>query len=60
MAQDEIYMGKAEVWVAPLGETFPDLDDAAPGGNWVKLGTNGASSITEDGITIDLITFDAA
>ena len=29
----EIMTGPLEVWLAPVGETFPDVD-ATPGGNW--------------------------
>jgi len=39
MAQSpfEIIAGPAEVYVAPVGETFP-LINAVPAGNWVRLG----------------------
>lgn len=40
-----------EIWIAPVGESFP-LIDAAPAGNWVKLGTSGVYSMSEDGVTI--------
>jgi hypothetical protein len=33
----EILAGPAEVYVAPVGETFP-LINAVPAGNWVRLG----------------------
>ena len=38
----EILNGPIEVWYAPVAEAFPDLDDAAPAGNWAKLGTSGS------------------
>lgn len=47
----EIIMSPFEVWLAPVGEAFPAID-AAPAGNWVKLGTNGNKNISEDGITL--------
>jgi len=43
--------GPLEVWVAPVGEAFPDLADA-PAGNWVKLGTAGSKDIAEDGVRV--------
>ena len=47
----EIIMSPFEVWLAPVGETFPDID-ATPSGNWAKLGTNGKQNQGDDGITI--------
>ena len=47
----EIIMSPYEVWLAPVGETFP-LIDAVPAGNWAKLGTNGMFNLSEDGITV--------
>lgn len=40
-----------EVWIAPTGESFPAIEDA-PAGNWVKIGTSGSRSITEDGVSV--------
>lgn len=39
------------VYAAPVGESFPLLD-AVPGGNWVKIGTNGDLSYPDSGVTI--------
>lgn len=39
----------AEVWVAPVAEAFPDLNDA-PAGNWVRLAAK--EDLTEDGVTL--------
>jgi hypothetical protein len=47
----EVIAGPLEVWVAPVGETFPDVNDA-PTGNWTKVGTSGVRSISEDGVTV--------
>ena len=47
----EMIMSPFEVWIAPVGETFPDVDDT-PSGNWEKLGTNGKKNISEDGVTV--------
>lgn len=44
-------VGPGELYVAPTGETFPDVD-ATPSGNWAKLGADGSRSFTEDGLTI--------
>lgn len=40
-----------EVYIAPVGEAFPEVD-AAPAGNWALLGTNGNRNMTEDGVTV--------
>jgi len=47
----EIIAAPFDVWVAALGEAFP-LIDAAPGGGWTKVGTNGNKNISEDGVTV--------
>jgi hypothetical protein len=41
----------AEVYIAPPGTTFPDID-AAPGVLWVRLGTAGNLNFTRDGVKI--------
>ncbi len=43
------------IWLAPVGEAFPDLDTDPPVANWVELGTSGAEGYTEDGV---ILTFD--
>lgn len=47
----EIIMAPFEVWLAPVGEAFPDVDET-PGGNWELLGTNGVKNYSEDGVTV--------
>lgn len=47
----EIIIGPLEVYLAPVGETFPDVD-TAPGGNWVLFGTNGNKNYEESGVTL--------
>ena len=47
----EIIVAPFEVYVAPTGEAFPDVDEA-PAGNWVKLGTNGKENMDPAGLTI--------
>jgi hypothetical protein len=47
----EIIMAPYEVWLAPIGEAFPDVDET-PGGNWELLGTNGVKNYSEDGVTV--------
>ncbi len=37
MAFESILVGSGEIFIAPVGEAFPDADDA-PAGNWVTLG----------------------
>lgn len=47
----EIIMSPYEVWIAPEGTAFPDVDET-PAGLWARLGTNGKSNYSEDGMTI--------
>jgi hypothetical protein len=44
-------VGGADVWLAPVGESYPDVD-ASPSGNWAKLGSSGKKDYNEDGITV--------
>lgn len=43
--------GPLELWSAPVGEAFPAID-AAPAGNWAKIGTSGDKNYTEDGVSV--------
>lgn len=47
----EIIEGPFEVWYAEVGTAFPVID-AAPAGDWAKLGTSGSKNITEEGVTV--------
>lgn len=47
----EIVAQPFEVWVAPVGETFP-LIDVTPAGSWVKVGTSGDLNYSEDGVKV--------
>jgi hypothetical protein len=47
----EIIMSPFEVYLAPEGEAFPDVDET-PAGNWELLGTNGKFNYAEDGVTV--------
>lgn len=47
----EIIVSPFEVYLAPTGEAFPDVDEA-PAGNWQLFGTNGNQDYNESGITI--------
>ena len=47
----EMIVSPFEVWLAPVGEVFPDVD-VDPVANWEKLGTNGKRNQSEDGITV--------
>lgn len=49
----EIIGAPYEVYVAPVGTTFPALD-AAPSGSWFKLGTSGTKSYDDDGVTVKM------
>lgn len=48
----EIIAAPLSVYQAPVGESFPAIEDA-PAGNWALIGTSGILNITEDGITIE-------
>lgn len=48
---NEIIVGPAEVYVAPVGTTFPAVT-AAPTGDWLLVGRAGSNNYTEDGVTI--------
>jgi hypothetical protein len=47
----EIVAAPFTLWVAPVGTAFPDIDEA-PSGSWIKLGTSGDRSETEEGVTV--------
>ena len=47
----EIIAAPFTVYKAPVGEPFPVID-AAPAGNWVKLGASGDRNLTEEGVTV--------
>ncbi len=47
----EIVAQPFNVYIAPVGESFPDVDET-PGGNWVLIGTSGNRNYTEDGVTV--------
>lgn len=51
---DNLYMGIATVYVAPVGTAFPAVDDAeaAFDAAWFRIGTDGAKSYAEDGVTV--------
>lgn len=47
----EIIAAPFTAYFGPLGEAFP-LIDAAPAGNWVKIGTSGAENYDEEGVSV--------
>lgn len=47
----EVIAGSAELWLAPVGEAFPDVD-AEPAGNWAKVGTTGDQNYGEEGVSV--------
>src|SRR4051812_15829673 len=47
----EIIVAPLTVYVAPVGTAFPAVN-AAPGGSWFKLGTNGTKNYDEKGVTV--------
>ena len=49
---NHIIAGPVDVYVAPVGESFPAIG-ATPAGNWTLIGTNGSDTdYTEDGVTV--------
>lgn len=51
MTPFEILAAPFTVWFAPVGEAFPAIN-AAPAGNWARIGTNGDLNESEDGVTV--------
>lgn len=47
----EIIHGPIEVYIAPTGTAFPDVDEA-PSGSWTLFGASGAKNIDNEGLTI--------
>src|SRR4030042_339760 len=47
----EIIMAPFEVWVAPVGTAFPDVDES-PAAAWTKLGSSGMDNMDEGGVTV--------
>ena len=45
MQHTEIVMTGAQIYLAPVGESYPEIQ-AAPAGNWALLGTPAAEAIT--------------
>jgi hypothetical protein len=43
-----------EVWVAPAGTVFPEPNEAPPTSSWTLLGTLGARTYSEAGVTVSL------
>ncbi len=55
VAPFQIIGGPMTIWLAPVGEAFPDLDTDPPIANWVALGASGdACDYTEDGVILTL------
>lgn len=49
----EIINGPLTIYTAPVGESFPTVDEA-PAGNWALVGTSGAANYDEDGVTVNM------
>ena len=54
MATDpfEILIAQFKMYIAPVGEAYPAIEDA-PAGNWTLVGEHGASSYDESGVVIN-------
>lgn len=53
----EIIAGPANVWVAPVAEAYPDVDDA-PAGNWSSLGQTDGGVSAQHSQSINLLMTD--
>ena len=51
MQHTEIVISGAGIYLAPISETYPEIQ-ATPGGNWALLGSGGDVNLGEDGITV--------
>lgn len=51
MTPFEIVVSPYELWLAPVGTSFPDPATTPPS-PWVKIGTNGNRNYTEDGVMV--------
>ncbi len=49
----EIIAAPFEIYIAPVGESFPAVTLEPPVGNWVLIGTSGDKSYREDGVTVE-------
>lgn len=47
----EIIAAPFTVYWAPVGEAFPDVDEA-PAGNWATIGTSGDENYAPEGVTV--------
>ncbi len=51
MQHTEIVIAAVSIYLAPVGETFTEIQ-AAPAGAWKLLGTGGDLNLGEDGVTV--------
>lgn len=52
-AYAEVIGNPYEIWVAPVGTAFPDVDEA-PTGDWEEFGTNGINNQGDGGVTLTI------
>lgn len=52
LAPYNLIMQVAEIWVAPVGTVFPDIDDDTPDSPWALLGNAGRLDYDTDGVHI--------
>lgn len=52
VAPRDLVVGPLDVYLAPVGESFPAVN-ATPSGNWALLGTNGDDNYGDDGLTLN-------
>lgn len=48
----EVLAAPFTLYLAPVGEAFPDVD-TVPAGNWTKVGTSGDLNASEEGVTVE-------
>lgn len=51
MSLPEIIASPLTIWIAPIGTSFPAIDEE-PEAPWIKLGSNGDASYAEGGVTV--------
>lgn len=48
----EIVAGPLQLWLAPVGTAFPDVDEDPDSEDWTLIGTSGDENYSEDGVTV--------
>lgn len=49
----EVIMAPFELYVAPVGSVFPDVDEDPDGSEWTLVGTSGDLNYLDEGVTVE-------